>query len=314
MDVYRELEISPRYCPETLNINPLQLALEKVRVRLLTENDRTITIYETPLGELTEVKTRLGSEERVTEFPCKTVEDLRAFEYVLKDVTYSFVQEDYVRAEQLFGELGIPQIYLLRRSPLQLLMLNLMGVENTIYALYDEKEKIERFMKVCEKTEDSLYDVILKSPLRIINFGENLDSRLISPQLFERYLLHYYNQRVDKIHQASKFCHIHIDGHLKGILPFLPELNFDGFEALTALPQGDVTIEEIREAVGNKILLDGIPAIMLLPSYPQEALIEFTARVVDLFYPNLVLGISDELPPPAQIERIELIGEYLRGK
>jgi hypothetical protein len=313
MEVYRALKVSPRYVPETLNIHPLQLTPEKVRIKLFTEDDKTITIYETPVGELTEVKTRVGLEERISEFPCKTVSDLGAFEYVLKDVTYSFLQEEYVRADRLFGELGVPQIYLLRRSPLQLLMLNLMGIERTIYALHDERAAVERFMKVCEETEDGMYDAILSSPLQIVNFGENLDSRLVSPELFERYLMPYYNERIGRLHQTGKFCHIHIDGHLKGFLPFFRKLDFDGFEALTASPQGDVEIEEIKEAVGDKILLDGIPAIMFLPAFPQEALIKFTQKVVDLFYPNLILGVSDELPPPAEIERVEEIREYLTG-
>jgi len=314
IEVYRELNVSPRYVPETVNIHMLQLTPEKMRIKLFTEDDKTITIYETPVGELTEVKTRVGLEERISEFPCKRVEDLPAFEYVLRDVTYSFLHEEYVRADRLFGDLGVPQIYLLRRSPLQLLMLNLMGIERTIFALHDERAAVERFMKVCEETEDGMYDAILSSPLKIVNFGENLDSRLVSPELFKTYLLPYYNERIGRLHQAGKFCHIHIDGHLKGFLPFFRELDFDGFEALTASPQGDVEIEEIKEAIGDKVLLDGIPAIMFLPAFPRDELMRFTEKVVDLFSPNLILGVSDELPPPAEIERIEEIRDYLTGR
>jgi hypothetical protein len=35
-------------------------------------------------------------------------------------------------------------------------------------------------------------------------------------------------------------------------------------------------------------------------------------ELVDTFYPRLVLGISDELPPNADIERVRLIGEMIQ--
>jgi hypothetical protein len=41
---------------------------------------------------------------------------------------------------------------------------------------------------------------------------------------------------------------------------------FDGIEALTPSPQGDATLEEIKEHIGDKILLDGIPAIYFMAS------------------------------------------------
>ena len=84
-------------------------------------------------------------------------------------------------------------------------------------------------------------------------------------------------------------------------------------EALTPLPQGDVSIEEIKESIGDKILLDGIPAIMFLPNYPLEELKAFTRRVIELFHPRLILGVSDEVPPPADIERVACISQYCRS-
>ena len=60
------------------------------------------------------------------------------------------------------------------------------------------------------------------------------------------------------------------------------------------------------------MLLDGIPALYFLPSFSTETLIECVKRVVDLFYPRLVLGISDEMPPDGDIERTRLVGELVQ--
>ena len=34
-------------------------------------------------------------------------------------------------------------------------------------------------------------------------------------------------------------------------------------------------------------------------------------RIVELFYPRLILGISDELPPDGEIERVKLVGQLV---
>ena len=40
---------------------------------------------------------------------------------------------------------------------------------------------------------------------------------------------------------------------------------------------------------------------------------EFTEKIVDMFAPRLVLGISDELSPPGDIEKVRLVSEIVSG-
>jgi len=40
--------------------------------------------------------------------------------------------------------------------------------------------------------------------------------------------------------------------------------------------------------------------------------IECVKHVVELFYPRLVLGISDEIPPDGDIERVRLVSELVQ--
>jgi hypothetical protein len=94
------------------------------------------------------------------------------------------------------------------------------------------------------------------------------------------------------------------------LLQHLRDCSWDAIEAATPLPQGDVTLQEIKAGFGDLALLDGIPALFFLPQYSMDTLLECAQQVVDLFYPNLVLGISDELPPDGDIERVRQIGEW----
>jgi hypothetical protein len=47
--------------------------------------------------------------------------------------------------------------------------------------------------------------------------------------------------------------------------------------------------------------------------YPRELLIECARRAVELFHPRLILGISDEIPPDGDIERVRMVGEMMGG-
>jgi hypothetical protein len=66
-----------------------------------------------------------------------------------------------------------------------------------------------------------------------------------------------------------------------------------------------------RRALAAEIL-DGIPALYFLPSYTVGPLVTCVKRLIEMFYPRLVLGISDEIPPDGDIERVRLVGELVK--
>lgn len=308
IEVYNDFRASPRYAHEVLGVELFKSTINPRKVKAASRFDgptRT-TAYETPLGTLREAST-YGYH---TEHPVKSPRDMKAVQYVLAHTDFRFDAHVFQVAERAFGERGVVQTYC-PRSPLQRLIIDYMGLENTIYALDDYPNETQDLMRAIEAWDDQMYEVIGSSPLEILNFGENVDASIDSPRLFSEYLIPYYNRRVDQMHQKNKFCHIHMDGALKPLLPLIKETHFDGIEAATPLPQGDVTLEEIKEGLGDKILLDGIPAICFLPDRPVEELEACALKILDMFSPNLILGVSDEVPPPADIERVRLVTEIV---
>ncbi len=271
--------------------------------------------WQTPVGSLNQVTQRVRTETEVSaytvEHMVKTIDDLRVLEYILRARKVEFDWETYDAANELLGNRAEPTIYLPRES-LQGLIINYMGFEKTIYALHDHPIEIERFLEVMEETDDPVYDVVAQSPIRIINFGDNLHAETMPPPLFRKYILPYYQMRSDQLHEAGKYTHAHWDGYLRTLLPFASETGLDGLEALTPLPQGDVTLEEIKDALGDKlILIDGIPATHFLQQTSYKELEEFTLKVLDMFSPNLILGISDEISPIGDIEKVRLVSRIV---
>ena len=317
IEIYDMLNASPRYVQETLYFDLIETKISSdsniiIRRKKGSKEGELIISYKTPLGNLTHVENvGAGLGAHPTEYPIKSLEDFKIMQYILENTSISFSSKNYSRAEKEFGDLGEVSTYL-SHSPFQKLVTELMGFSRTILFLKRYPTQVEKFMDFLEQWDDQLYDEILSSPLKIINFGENIDGNLSPPHYFEKYLIPYYEKRVKQVHQSGKYCHIHIDGALKDLLPYLESIPFDGLEALTALPQGDVSLQEIHDAIGNKILLDGIPSVLFLPEYSEDYVESFTNEVIELFYPNLILGVSDELSPNGDIKKIELIADIVR--
>ena len=61
----------------------------------------------------------------------------------------------------------------------------------------------------------------------------------------------------------------------------------------------------------TRLNLDGIPAVYFDGTFSEDTLREFTKSCIDIFAPNLVLGISDETSSHGDIERIRLVGEIV---
>ena len=99
---------------------------------------------------------------------------------------------------------------------------------------------------------------------------------------------------------------------VKHFLPYLSDLPFDGLEALTPEPQGDVTLEQIQEAVGNKVLLDVIPSVIFLPEYSLSYVKKYTQKVLEMFSPRLIVGVSDEMPPNGDMRKLAIIGRMVK--
>jgi hypothetical protein len=220
--------------------------------------------------------------------------------------TWTWDQKEYERLCTEWAHLGAPTMCV-PRITVQKLFIDDMGVEETIFALSDWPARCEEYFEAMEVSNGRLFDVIDTSPVDIINFGDNIHGGVLSPQLFEKYVLPVYQTRCGKLHKAGKFCHAHWDGDCKPLLPYARETGLDGVEAVTPKPQGDVTLEETKAALGDMFLLDGIPAVYFDRTFSQQELIDCARKCIDLFAPNLVLGISDEISSHGDIERVRLV-------
>jgi hypothetical protein len=285
-----------------------------VDIQRVFDGRRIITEFRTPRGVLRQVSLRdeYGLSSRIVEYPVKSIDDFKPLEYMLENVAVVFDHEPYTRMEKDLKGQGMLS-YFFPRSPYQRLILEYVGFERTVRLLARYRDMLEEVMRSIALSDHVFYDAIADTPIKILNLGENIDVRMTPPKIFEKYCLPYYQEKADYLHRRGKYVHIHVDGYARQLLPLLRESGLDGVEALTVKPVGDMTLEDIERHLGDgMVILDGIPYIYFIPEAVSLDKFEFfVRRIVSMFRGRLILGVSDELPPLADVSRVRMVSEIL---
>lgn len=310
VQLYERIQGSIRYPHECLNLPSFytQLKADGGVERRSTWIDKRelLEVVKTPAGTI-QKRSRDGFP---LEHFVKTVDDLAVVEYWLERTEYCFNPFIFDAASEAIEHLGVLNTYNFR-SPYQRAVIEYLGLATTTKFLRKYPRRMDTFFERMLEWDKNAYKVILDSPLQVVSFGENIDANVSPPPVFEKFHVPYYKEHIKWVHEKGKLCHVHMDGDLKGLLQFLPELDFDGIEAVTFKPQGNVSIEEVADAMGKKALLDGIPSIYFLPQYSDTDVLAVARRVLDAFYPRVILGISDELCPTMQGHKLGLVGDLV---
>jgi hypothetical protein len=311
-DMYRSLECSDRLyqfnsCYKRIESPKMARRVEKL------DDWREAHIAETPIGSISHIVRRTDNSWAtiVDKEWIETPDDMKVMTWMLDHSEWAWDQTTFDGLMADVGDLGAPTMFMPRVN-VQNLYIDAMGVEAGVYAIYEWESLVGDYFKVLHNDHLKLIEVINASPIDIINFGDNLHCATLSPALYEEYVLPAYLDRCQKLHEGGKWVCSHWDGDVRAILKFAKTSGLDGIEAITPQPQGDVTLEEVKDALGDDIfLMDGIPAIYFDETFPVDVLEECTHKLIELFAPKLVLGISDEMSSMGDIERIRLVGKIV---
>jgi len=311
-DIYRELGCSNRNYSFNSCFERVYDPRIKFTSKIISENEIKKSI-ETPVGTVFTVE--LSNTSNPGRYPKKwwisNEDDMKIMTWVEEHMSWKWNEDNYQENVREWGDLGAPTIYMPRVN-VQEIFVTTMGVEEGVYALYDYPETVEKYFQAMSENQMAEIELINKSPIDIINFGDNVHAGILPSGLFEKYVLPEYQKRNDLLHKAGKFTSSHWDGDVKGLLPYVRECGFDGIEAVTPKPQGDVTLQEIKKAFGDELfLLDGIAALLFNRDYPIEELEKQAKECIELFAPKLILGISDEISSNGDLDRIKFVGKIV---
>ncbi len=251
-----------------------------------------------------------GDNRRIVDFPVKTVEELKILTYLINHFNAVAVPELFVEAASNVGKRAEPTVFLQSTGFTDLIKRH-AGLLNTYYLLNDYPVEFEEYIEACNEKDLRVAKEALKLPCRIFNLGDHVTNEFTPPPILKKYVIPRWRKISQIMTENNRFVHSHWDGNSRLILPYLRESGLHGVEALTPAPMCDMTLEEIKSATEDMVVLDLIPAIFFLPSFPLKELLAFTERVIDMFCGRLILGVSDEISPVGEIERIEAISELV---
>ncbi|MCX7705397.1 MAG: hypothetical protein N2115_03970 [bacterium] len=273
-----------------------------------TEKGDLKTVYQVVPGGM-----GYGDNCRIVEFPVKTVEDLKILTYLMNHRNSAAVPELFKEAANRVGKRAEPTVFLTSTGFTDLIKVY-AGLLNTYYLLSDYPSEFEEYIEACNERDMRVAKEVLKLPCRIFNLGDHTTNEFTPPPILKKYVIPRWKKISQLMSKNNRFVHSHWDGNSRLILPYLKESGLHGVEALTPVPMCDMTLEEIKEATEGMVVLDLVPAIFFLPSFPLKELLSFTEKVIDMFAPRLILGVSDEISPPGEIERIEAISELIEKR
>ena len=305
-EIYRGLDVAPRevWVPGTrgsagyLGLKTIEGDDVEVWVRqyrgLSSEGemqDYIVTEYRTPKGTMRQVErqTEHGASVYNMEYFLKDLKDIEVYKYVLQERIYEWDQRNYEWGKKRFGDI-IPLRVNLQRSPLMWLFVGMMGFQRTVTMLWRHQKEMEELLMLQENEFYKMLEACKGKPIVELHFGDNMHQDMCSPPYFKKYMIPFYKRVMPKVHEMGIYSTAHWDGFVKQLLPLVKETGLDGLECVTPLPQGDVTLEEMKEGMKGMFLRDGIPAVLMCPWTDMKTLEDHVRKLLKMFYPTTYFG------------------------
>ncbi len=182
------------------------------------------------------------------------------------------------------------------------------------------KLNLKKLLALCNVLEKFLLDIaeaVLQCAERpIVVWGGNYDSMLTFPPFFREHILPFRNQVCEIIHGKGGLIISHCDGENNQLLELYRQSGIDILHAVSTAPMVKNTYRETRDSLRpEQVICGGIPSTILFKSSFSD--IQFKNFLTE-FKKNyrrgepLILEVSDNVLPDADIDRLEIIREFAR--
>ena len=215
-------------------------------------------VVHTPKGDLaTTDKHQPGiGTSWYTEPLVKTVEDAEA----LLSVPYEFVPPDLAPALQFMAQVGERALTEVGVSTPLVSVSRLMHFDQFLLWCAAERDLIHRLMStMAERVGLGLAYVLAAGVGPCFWFGgsEQATPPMMSPQMYDDFVVRYDAPLFDLVHQHRGLVHVHCHGKVRGILDRLVAMGADMLDPLEPPPDGDVTMAEAKRLTAGRVTLLG---------------------------------------------------------
>ena len=302
---------------------PYRVELCGLPIEFNDDGENLQTLIRTPAGEVFTHLQRTAQMARegislpfVKSYAIKSVNDFEAIAQIFEHLKVIPTPEAYAAFKQRIGERGIAVARgPVAASPIHLMLHELVAMDKFFYLYMDEEKLCTRLAERMEPFFEAVLDVLIACDAEVIFWGANYDQDLTWPPFFESEIAPWLKKVSTRLHAAGKYLLTHTDGENRGLLPLYPDCGFDVAESVCPQPMTQCTLSEIQRGMGPKTTVwGGIPSIALLDESMDNT--TFEAYIDDLFGSlgagdHLILGVADNVPPDANLARLEHIKERI---
>ncbi len=271
--------------------------------------------YVTPLGSIR--RTRRWDEHTyswgIPAWGIHTEQELRALGYALARRSYRPRWDHYLAWKDHIGDAGVAYA-VFAYSGMGHLLNYWLGIQGTINAMMDWPDATREVIDRINQNNLLCIDLLAQSPAEVVIVGDNFSSDIQPPAFFNEWSRAYYEQVIQRLHDAGKYVAVHVDGRLRGLLSVFRELGVDCIDAVTPAPMGDLDPAQCRAEAGvDMILSGGVPPNLWIEESDVETFREAVLRWLDLKHqsPRLIANAGDQVPPHAPEDRIFIMRDLV---
>ncbi|MCX6361545.1 MAG: hypothetical protein NT029_17205 [Armatimonadetes bacterium] len=281
-------------------------------------DDTSVHEFQTPVGTIREVYLPTEGAYRsrfLAEHFAKGPDDLRVLTYIAEATRY---EPDFEPVHQALAETGDDGVVLtgIFLVPFLQFAKTDAGYATAFYLLQDHPRDVERLLEAYTESFVAGIRVAAQGPADILHTGDNMDGRTLSPRLFRRYAVPFYQAAAPIIHEAGKLFEGHWCGQTQALLPLVPGCGLDVVEAIVTAPMADVSLSEALAMLDGKVVLQGgIPSVLVCEEGGTRD--DFLRYMDEVILPlrgcrGFILGMSDNVPPNADFWRVEQVACQLK--
>ncbi len=301
---------------------PYRVELRGVDVRFEVDGASQTATFRTPRGE---VRTRLRTTAEmrrngislpfVDSYAIRSADDLDAVGWLFEHVEIAAAPRQYARFRARIGERGLAVAAgPVAASPIHLVLHELVAMDQFFYLYADERQRMAALARRIEPVFEAMLAAELAADAEVVFWGGNYDQDLTWPPFFEEEIAPWLRRASDRAHAAGKLLLTHCDGENRALLPLYRDCGFDIAESVCPAPMTKLPLRQLREGFGPRVTVwGGVPSVALLRSSMSDAafdrwLAELVAEI-ERDPGRLIVGVSDNVPPDASLERLARIGE-----
>jgi len=250
-------------------------------------------VIRTPVGEVS----RLIEDGWPQEYWIKSAEDYRVMRHVVENTELIPNYDEWAPTVRKVEGYGLVHAAINSPSPMQMILVHYVGLENFAYHLADYEEEMMALYEALRANFRRRIEIAAEGPGRYVSVLENFSAETMGPRRYAQYHLPVYEECFPILHQAGKIVGTHYDGKLASCADLVAAAPMDLIESLTPPPEGDMTLAECRAAWPNKLFWSNInvSTYQLPPAKLRKTVLDAVAAAA----PDgrrLAFEVSEHLP------------------